>query len=124
MRIEVTQEDIDQGLQGDGSRCAIALAIRRAGLRVSVMGHEICTSGSIGMPKYYTPGIEIRHWIGQFDYNRKNVEPFAFELKEGGYLTPIKEEVLIPAMIPAKKETVHATEFAERVEGFRQGSLR
>lgn len=78
MRVEVSQEDIDNGVPGRPYSCAVALAVRRAdGGWVSFVGssevrlrdHAWCS-----LPEH------VQQFIIDFDHGRR-VEPFAFDLK-------------------------------------------
>jgi len=134
MRINVTQEDIDKGKCGVASECAIARALMRTGefqsVIVSGLQIVVCRKNSeYGELRFY-PEMAIGDWIWRFDkLGKRGVAPFSFELKGIDARVINEPEVaptpmMIPAMIPARKETQNATESTERIEGFRQGSLR
>jgi hypothetical protein len=134
MRINVTQEDIDKGKCNIASECAIARALMRTGefehVTVSGLRIIVCRKNNENEELTFYPEMAIGDWIWRFDkLGKKGVAPFSFELT-GTHARVINEPevapalMMIPAMIPAKKETVHATESIERIEGFRQGSLR
>lgn len=76
MHIEVTQEDIDNGLYGDPCKCPIALAARRcasAFVKVSPFAIEIGDGRSL------LPDAAVE-FIRRFDAAQK-VEPFGFEIQ-------------------------------------------
>jgi len=132
MRINVTQEDIDKGKCDMASQCAIARALMRTGefKYVMVSGLQIIVCRKNNEELRFYPEMAIGDWIWRFDkLGKKAVAPFSFELT-GTHARVINEPevapapMMIPAMIPAKKETANVTESTERVEGFRQGSLR
>ena len=78
MLIEVTQEDIDNGVPLQGDRCPVAHAIRRAMKTswASVGDGEICFSNrTISTP------LEVDEFIDSFD-NGFHVEPFTFNIKD------------------------------------------
>lgn len=66
MKIQVTQEDIDNGICGDPLRCPVAKALGRNNMRI------------LGIP--YSNNT-VNNWILRFDMGFK-VEPFEFEISE------------------------------------------
>lgn len=88
MRIEVTAEDIANGKAGEGDKCPIALACRRAGLAawVGLIGiyfseAEYETPNSI--PDVRFTGIHPGQFVADFDEGADEsdfVRPFDFEL--------------------------------------------
>jgi hypothetical protein len=78
MRIEVTQEDIDSGVQADCAHCPVAKAIKRTIQRRDVYVEEkYCFVGDcrIELPN------KVSDFIFDFDNRRRRVAPFAFELE-------------------------------------------
>lgn len=79
MRIDVTQEDIDQGERGSCLKCAVALAIHRATQREIEVGyftageHDCNWNEVISLPPLAT------QFIADFDLGAP-VTPFSFEL--------------------------------------------
>lgn len=91
MRLEVTEEDIQNGTQLDGSSCALALAFDRAiqpgeGRRVSVGLHRAYVLerdrdyGEVSVCTYQLPP-EAATFILAFDKDR-SVVPTTFEVKK------------------------------------------
>ena len=76
MRIDVTQQDIDQGVPCDSWHCPITLAAQRAGLRnVEVNGMSLFGNGHMAwLPE------EALDFIYLFDKHRKLTKPFFFEI--------------------------------------------
>jgi hypothetical protein len=74
-RIEVTQDDIDRGVIGDGDCCPIALAMRRRWPNVSVGTRAVYLSGMrmTELPR------EARHFIVDYDLGEP-VYPFSFDV--------------------------------------------
>jgi hypothetical protein len=83
VRIEVGQEDIDQGCKASASYCPIARAVGRV-IRgpVSVGAIWITLEDST---VYLTD--EARQWVWDFD-NDRDVEPFSFEIDVPEEATP------------------------------------
>lgn len=78
MKIQVTQEDIDKGIQLDCTDCPIAVAIRRI---TSLPGIEVDDSHiEIDHKEYHTPD-EVIEFICVFDAGL-TVQPFEFDLVE------------------------------------------
>lgn len=73
MKIEITQQDIDNGRKDHVASCAIALALKRNFAYVSVSGW-ICIGKN-----YYLGQDEVLHWIADFD-SGKPVKPITIEL--------------------------------------------
>lgn len=75
MKIDVTQEDIDNGCPESYFRCPVALAISKIGEECISVGHVAIF---IGGKVFRTPS-EVKYFISLFDKNEK-VKPFSFEL--------------------------------------------
>ena len=91
MRLEVTEEDIKNGVPLNSASCALALAFDRAiqpkeGHRISVGLHtayvlkEDSYRGSVAVCTYDLP-VEATLFISRFDRD-KGVTPSAFEVKK------------------------------------------
>lgn len=84
-KIEVTQEDINAGKEGDCNFCPIALALNRATGRLWTVNNYYCyerdiDSNRIGENIYFLRGnCNIPNWIFDFDKDG-DVKPIAFEL--------------------------------------------
>jgi hypothetical protein len=79
VKIQVTQEDIDNGLAGSCRLCPVAKAIgRHTGLpvRVSGFGYAVIDGNDIFLP------IEVETFISYFDhpFERTTCKPFEFDL--------------------------------------------
>ncbi len=88
MKINVTAEDIREGLRGDCFRCPIALAIKRdTGFDCDVYSpeHIFLGDGPSIIRNKYRPvekdAFVVADFIDSFD-NQKPVEPFTFELEK------------------------------------------
>lgn len=86
MKIEVTEQDILSGERRDSSRCAVALAVKRAtGCRYICVSksyietYETCPAGPSGSGSVRTP-IAVRLFIDSFDMDTPGLEPFSFDL--------------------------------------------
>jgi hypothetical protein len=77
MNIQVTEDDIEQGVPFDPCRCPVALAIKRATRRRHIIVGE--SALEIGRLRYHTPH-ELRRFIEGFDLGR-TVSPFSFDIK-------------------------------------------
>ena len=78
IRVQVTQEDIDQGEADNCFDCPVALALKRVtGAVIEVNNSFAIVDGvAIRLP----PTVEI--WIANFDYNGPDaVKPFSFSLE-------------------------------------------
>jgi hypothetical protein len=83
MKVDVTQEDIEQGRSGSASSCPVALAVTRAtGRKCGVTQDYLYFYGSKGqllgglaLPPYVTRAIV------QFD-STESMKPFSFKLTE------------------------------------------
>ena len=78
IKVDVTQEDIDHGVQSDCRKCPVARAISRA------LGFQVEAYSTIGIwlsdsDKVPTPAIASA-FIRQFD-EFKPVSPFSFDLE-------------------------------------------
>ena len=81
MKIEVTQQDIDKGLNNNCFSCPIALAVKRkidTG-NVLVYCDRISVMSTISSYDYKLPK-KAQTFIKRFD-DRKPVEPFTFEVR-------------------------------------------
>ena len=62
MKIQITQQDIDNGMKDHVAGCAIALGLEQE------FAYEIGVSGWIRIGKdYYRSTPEVRRWISDFD---------------------------------------------------------
>lgn len=77
MKIQVTQQDIDNGLPKDSRACALALALKRHDPRfISCLMFNACTvRGIIKLPE------KASNFVSRFDCGL-SVQPFEFELEE------------------------------------------
>ena len=73
MKIQITQQDIDNAMRDDAFGCAIAVALKRDFVYVSVSGW-ICIGKN-----YYLGQDEVLHWIADFDRSQP-VKPITIEL--------------------------------------------
>ena len=80
--IEVTQEDIKNGVRGDPCNCPTAHAATRAthGTVPLRVGALVIKFGPIGSSVASKLPIEAREFIYDFDWG-KPVEPFSFEIE-------------------------------------------
>lgn len=86
MLIEVTADDIQNGLPSRCGFCPVALALARAAKRQCVHVDSACAS--VGTNRWYTLPAEAIAFIAAFD-QRQPVAPFAFELSvEEGATAP------------------------------------
>ena len=83
MKIEVTQKDIDEGVQGECTLCPIALAFKRSSnfKRVYVNGKtiDVWYRGDQGIKTYKLPK-KAQTFVKRFD-RQEPVKPFSFKLK-------------------------------------------
>lgn len=93
MKIQVTQEDIDLGIQSNSTKCAVARAVNRAfkgQYSISVVLYHVsvypqgaeyyeddCQLASLRLP------MEASEFITLFDQSRESCEPIAFDLPTG-----------------------------------------
>lgn len=82
MKIDVTQEDIDNGKRGHCSRCPVALALSR------IPGAEYLTVGPVdfgitlrGVRRDYALPEEAIVFIRTFDDGEITPNPFSFEIE-------------------------------------------
>lgn len=84
MKIQVTQEDINQGVRACTNNCAVALALKRAGFPfvqvhsksvITKMRDDFTVAESIPLPE------EVAFFIDSFD-DGDPVGPIEFELSE------------------------------------------
>jgi hypothetical protein len=76
MKIQVTREDIEQGRRRDPNNCAVAVALRRAGVsHFGVTGMVVSFAGStvVLLP------VTVQEWIMDFDWGVK-MDPMEFDL--------------------------------------------
>ena len=79
VRVQVTQQDIDDGKAGEAYRCPVALAARRAFPRQHVRVYAPCIMLiESGYPTFDLPS-EARRFVDRFD-GGVHVEPFEFDL--------------------------------------------
>ena len=86
MKIEVTQDDIDEGVQGSMSLCPIARALKRhfpEGSSIRVGGGRAFVDGVV----YQLPH-EARIFVKLFDIGWTS-SPFAFELTKNPYFLAV-----------------------------------
>jgi len=77
MKITVTKEDIERGRKRDPNNCAVAMALRRAGVsHFGVTGMLVCVAA--GPTSVVLPG-PVQEWIIDFDRGAP-VRPMEFEL--------------------------------------------
>lgn len=83
MKIEVTQKDIDNGVQGECELCPIARAVKRETkrkhVRISREHVEIWRNKSNGSNFYELPK-KAQTFVRRFD-RQESVKPFSFELE-------------------------------------------
>lgn len=83
MKIEVTQKDIDYGIQGESELCPIARAVKRETKRKNVHVDrstvEIYRNKSNGS-NFYTLPPKAQTFVRRFD-RQESVKPFSFELE-------------------------------------------
>lgn len=88
LRVEVTQEDIDNGVIASPQNCPIALAVKREltaqgyhylGIIVGNMQVQVLYDAYCPVARYNLP-VEAYNFILAFD-NKGTVEPFTMELK-------------------------------------------
>jgi len=82
--VNVTIENIREGIQGDMYQCPIALALLDAGVFDSQVTHDFIQfypHRTYGPPvRIHTPK-EVKEWIHSFDYEWP-VSPFSFSIHE------------------------------------------
>lgn len=91
IKIDVTQEDIGKGERGCQSRCPVALACRRAGIKEALVGTgalNYLTTANDAVKIHVVPlPQEVKDFVSRFDYMSYRggvpqlVEPFSFELE-------------------------------------------
>lgn len=81
MKIEVTQEDINNGKQGNATACPIALAATRA-FKVSVLvGYSLLIVGEVWRGRTYKLSPAAYDFRRSFDVGEP-VQPFTFEVPD------------------------------------------
>lgn len=85
MRIEVTQEDINNGRRKSCNACPVALAVKRATQAREVSIHEqvgyFAASSFVTHMDVFDLPSEAIEFIDNFDYGN-SVRPFAFEVED------------------------------------------
>ena len=86
MKINVTQEDIDQGVPLSVLSCPVALAVRRAfGVHYASVGPVFITvEESVNDFDTYDTPANVSTFIEDFDTDQATVQPFSFELPTTG----------------------------------------
>ena len=83
MKIEVTQKDIDEGVQGECTLCPIALAFKRninfKAVYVNGKSIDVWYPRSGGVKTYELPK-KAQTFVKRFD-RQEPVKPFSFELE-------------------------------------------
>lgn len=78
LRVEVTEEDIKAGRQGDAYRCPLARAASRAdGSHTWWFGETL--AGRDGVYGHVSQAPRVRRWREAFD-DRQKVAPFVFTI--------------------------------------------
>lgn len=77
MKVQVTRDDINRGMQGNPYSCALALAVTRTFDKVPFVGHVGVKMGG----EWCDLPPEASKFIYNFDNDRTSVEPFEFELE-------------------------------------------
>jgi hypothetical protein len=79
MKIKVTEHDISEGVRRDASNCAVARALRRAGIaHAGVAGTLVLLARGARHEYVVLPG-RVQEWIAEFDAGG-NARPIEFEL--------------------------------------------
>src|SRR5512146_2739695 len=79
MKITVTKADIEGGRRRDPHECAVARALRRAGLaHLGVMGMLVAVRTRRQQTSMFLPGF-VQEWILDYDWGLP-VQPIEFEL--------------------------------------------
>jgi len=79
MKISVTRADIEGARRRDPNDCAVARALRRAGIvHFGVMGMLVAVEMGRQQTSLFLPG-QVQEWILDFDWGLP-VQPFEFEL--------------------------------------------
>lgn len=85
-KIEVTQDDINNGDRDDTQSCPIALALLKAGFtEPRVDGCDICYTEGDKVKSVMSPSV-VRDFVKSFDRGLP-VKPFSFELDLGKVFT-------------------------------------
>ena len=85
MRIRVTQQDIDEGVQSNCFHCPVALAIKRAFKAAEVWVREIIIVRKAGSQRTYVTPTAAVDFIERFDSAMLEFEspkPFSFTLDQ------------------------------------------
>lgn len=102
MKVIVTRDDIDQGRRRDPNDCAVARALRRAGVAHSgVTGMLVFLDNNQQRTSVLLPG-PVQEWIVDFDWGAA-VEPIEFDLTLPSVETPART---VPARSPNAKKPV------------------
>jgi hypothetical protein len=79
MKIKVTEMDIQDGIRRDATNCAVARALRRAGIAHSgVAGTLVLLARGTKQEYVVLPG-KVQEWIAEFDAGG-NARPMEFDL--------------------------------------------
>jgi hypothetical protein len=85
MRIRVTQQDIDQGVQGINFRCPVARAIKRVFKATEVWAREIIIVTKAGVKQTFATPPEVQDFIERYDsavLEFESPRPFSFTLEQ------------------------------------------
>jgi hypothetical protein len=77
--VEVTQEDINSGIGGCPTGCAIALALHRVGVDKAEVGDRALAGYYDGRRVRASLPLEARNFILGFDCHKDMVEPMSFQ---------------------------------------------
>jgi hypothetical protein len=93
--VTVDEEDIEKGVRGSPRSCAMAKAVRRAGIRkVAVTGETLILGCGRGLASVHLELLqEMKDWTADWDA-RKPVSPFRFRIELGDYKGIILEGAL------------------------------
>lgn len=94
MRIRVTQQDIDEGVQGNSFHCPVARAVKRAFKADEVWGREIVIVTKAGSQQTYVAPPEVEDFLESYDsaiLEFESPKPFSFTLDLG--IRPAKPSV-------------------------------
>lgn len=70
MIIDITQDDLDQGIPGDPCRCPIVKALRRLGCSYAFVGRGLITFINKDGEQYCQTSGAAQRFIRQFDQGR------------------------------------------------------
>jgi len=86
MRIRVTQDDIDEGVQGNSFHCPVARAVKRAFKADGVWVREIIIVTKAGSRQNYVAPPEVEDFLESYDsavLEFESPKPFSFTLDLG-----------------------------------------